>query len=137
MNNSNQRLNDVFFYGLYMDEEILKSKNVVPRNKRIAVANGYELRIGNMATLLRKSNAKAYGIVYSLTHDEIDILYVKSGLSDYVTEALIVELENGSSIVALCSNLLNPPKTEESNNEYHQKLIKCMENYKLPEPKVY
>ena len=104
MNNSIQRLNDVFFYGLYMDEEILKSKNVEPRNKRVAVANGYELRIGKMATLLRNDKAKAYGLVYSLTHDEIDTLYVKSGLIAYVTEALMVELEDGSSIAALTCN---------------------------------
>ena len=54
MHNSTQRLNDVFFYGLYMDEEILKSKNIEPRNKQIAVANGYELRIGEMATIKLK-----------------------------------------------------------------------------------
>jgi hypothetical protein len=135
MDNSNQRLNDVFFYGLYMDEEILKTKNVVPRNKRIAVAYGYSLRIGKMATLLRKEDAKTYGLVYSLTHDEIDILYKKAGLIEYVTEALIVKLEDGSSIATLCCNLLNPPVDNEHNDKYHQKLITCMENYKLPIPK--
>lgn len=134
MNNSSERLNDVFFYGLYMDEEILKSKNVVPRNKRIAIANGYELRIGRMATLLRKDKAQSYGIVYSLTHDELDTLYVKSGLIAYVTEALIVELKDGSSIAALSCNLLNPPTEDENNNEYYQKLIKCMQSYELPIP---
>ena len=134
MNNSIQRLNDVFFYFFYMDEEILKSKNVEPRNKRVAVANGYELRIGKMATLLRNDKAKACGLVYSLTHDEIDTLYVKSGLIAYVTEALMVELEDGSSIAALTCNLLNPPADDESNDEYFQKLIKCMNNYKLEIP---
>ena len=134
MNNSKQRLNDVFFYGLYMDEEILKNKSVEPRNKRIAIANGYELRIGKMATLLRKDKAKSYGLVYSLTHDEIDTLYVKSGLTDYVTESLIVELKDGSSITALTCNLLDPPADDESNDEYFQKLIKCMQNYELEIP---
>ena len=81
-----------------MDEEILKNKNVTPRNKRVALAHGYKLRIGKMATLLREEESKAYGLVYSLTHDEIDTLYVKSGLTDYVTEAVVVELEDGSSI---------------------------------------
>mgnify|MGYP002713209820 CR=1 FL=1 len=132
MDNSSQRLNDVFFYGLYMDEEILKSKNVEPRNKRTAVAHGYELRIGKMATLLRKKDAKAYGLVYSLTHDEIDTLYVKSGLTDYVAEAVMVEIDDKSSIAILCCNLLNPPKDDENNDEYYQKLKKCMEKYKLP-----
>jgi len=134
MDNSNRRLNDVFFYGLYMDEEILKSKNVLPRDKRTAVAYGYELRIGNMATLLRKEEAKAYGMVYALTHDEIDTLYTKAGLTDYVAESLIVELEDGSSIPVLCCNLLNPPREDEHNDEYYKKLIVCMENYGLPIP---
>jgi len=134
MDNSNQRLNDVFFYGLYMDEEILKSKNVEPRNKRVAVVNDYKLRIGKMATLLRAKDAKVYGLVYSLTHDEIDTLYVKSGLTDYIAEALIVELDDKSSIPVLCCNLLNPPSDDENNDEYHQKLKKCMKKYKLPLP---
>lgn len=134
MNNSKERLHDVFFYGLYMDEEILKSKNVEPRNRRIGIVNGYELRIGKMATLLRKDKAKTYGLTYSLTHNEIDILYKKSGLTDYVTEALMVELNDGSSIATLCCNLLDPPTDDEKNDEYYQKLIQCMESYGLPIP---
>jgi len=135
MDNSNQRLNDVFFYGLYMDEDILKSKGVKPRKKRKAVANGYALRLGNMATLLRKENAKAYGMVYSLTHEEIDILYKNSGLTQYVNEALMVELEDNSSIVTLCSVLLDEPKADERNDEYYQKLVTCMKKYGLEIPK--
>jgi len=131
MDNSTTRLHDIFFYGLYMDEEILKSNNVVPRNKRIAIAHGYKLRVGNMATLLREENAKAYGLLYALTHDEIDTLYKNAGLTQYVTEALSVELEDGSYISALCCNLLTPPKDDESNSEYHNKLVKCMEYYNL------
>ncbi|WP_024955098.1 gamma-glutamylcyclotransferase family protein [Sulfurospirillum arcachonense] len=132
MDNSSQRLNDVFFYGLYMDEEILKSKNVNPRNKRVAVVHNYELRIGKMATLLRKIDAKAYGLVYSLTHDEVDILYAKSGLTDYVAESLLAKIDDKSSIPVLCCNLLNPPAEDETNNEYYEKLKNCMEKYKLP-----
>ena len=40
MDNSKDRLLDVFFYGLYMDEEILKSKNVNPRKKRESISPG-------------------------------------------------------------------------------------------------
>jgi len=36
MDNSTDRLHDVFFYGLYIDEEILKSKDILVRNKRSA-----------------------------------------------------------------------------------------------------
>jgi len=134
MDNSNQRLNEVFFYGLYMDEKILKSKNVEPRNKRVAFANDYKLRIGNMATLLREKDSQAYGLVYSLTHDEIYILYTKSGLTDYISESILVELDDGSKIATLCCILLNPPANNESNLEYFKKLKDCMKFYKLPIP---
>ena len=70
--NSKNRLHDVFFYGLYMDPDVLEQKGVQPRNPRIAKVEGYELRIGSKATLLRERGGVAYGVVYSLTHSEIN-----------------------------------------------------------------
>ncbi|WP_072682508.1 gamma-glutamylcyclotransferase family protein [Arcobacter sp. LA11] len=133
MDNSKNRLQEVFFYGLYMDEEILKSKGVSPRNPRAGKVNGYKLRVGKMATLLRVKNCEAYGMVYSLTYDEINKLYRDSGLIDYVAESVIVQI--GDTLVAsLCCNLLNPPSDDESNEEYFNKLKICMEKYNLPTP---
>lgn len=40
--------------------------------------------------MLRKLGSKAFGIVYALTHAEIDELYVKAGLDMYVSEAVLV-----------------------------------------------
>lgn len=134
MDNSINRLNDVFFYGLYMDEEILKSKGVIPRNQRIAKVKDYRLRIGKMATLLRDINSEVYGLVYSLTHDEIYKLYEGSNLSNYVAESVVVNID-GVYSSSLCCNLLNSPLEDESNNEYLDKLIFCMNKYNLPLPK--
>lgn len=127
MSNSESRLNDVFLYGLYMDPDILRSKNVEPRNPRVGYAEGYKLRIGKLATLLREEGAQAYGLVYSLTHEELSLLYAKSGLDMYVSEALIVTIESGEAIPVLCKNLLTPPEESESNEEYRTKLLQCME----------
>lgn len=135
MDNSKKRLHDVFFYGLYMDETILKSKDVKPRKKRVGVAKGYALRVGKMATLLRDKKSKAYGIVYALTHKEIHALYAGSGLDHYVAEAIEVTLEDKTKIPVLCCNLLNPPEDKEFNEEYLTKLLTCMKTYKLPLPK--
>ena len=136
MNNSESRLHDVFFYGLYMDPEILKSKAVNPRSPRVGYADGYKLRIGDMATLLRDADSKAYGLVYSLTHEEVDLLYAKSGLDMYVSEALLVTLDSGESIPTLCSNLLKPPLENESNDEYKTKLLQCMARLNVPTTNV-
>jgi hypothetical protein len=47
----------------------------------------------------------------------------------------MVELENKSNIVTLCSVLLDAPKVDESNDEYYQKLVTCMKKYGLEIPK--
>ena len=129
MNNLQDRLQDVFFYGLYIDKEILESKGVEARNPRIAAVSGYKLRVGKYATLLREENAKAHGIVFSLTHEEIDKLYAGAGLDMYVVEALLVETKQGASLPVLCCNLLIPPLDDESNPEYSMKLDACMKKY--------
>ena len=134
MDNSEKRLNNVFFYGLYMDAELLEAKGVEPRNPRKAVAKGYRLRIGKMATLLRESNAEAYGFVYALTHEEVNRLYWGAGLDAYVAESLLVEVKGGEEVVVLCCNLLVPPEEGENNSEYFGKLEKCMKKLGLPAP---
>ena len=134
MDNSSSRLVDVFFYGLYMDAEILKSKNVEPRKNRKALVYDYKLRVGNMATLLREEGSEAHGLVYALTHDEIYSLYEGSGITAYVTEPLMAETEEGEFIPTITCVLKEPPAKNESNREYWDKLIVCMEKYNLPLP---
>jgi len=129
--NSKNRLHNVFFYGLYMDPEIFESKGVKIRNARKAYADHHELRIGNKATLLRAENKQAHGMVYSLTHAEINSLYWGAGLDDYVAEAVLVKTEH-EILAALCCNLLVPPESAESNADYSQKLKKVMEKLQLP-----
>jgi len=129
--NSKERFHDVFFYGLYMVPDILKAKGVVPRNPRKGCAEGYELKIGNKATLLRAKGKIAYGILYSLTHEEIYSLYQGSGLNEYAAEAIMVKVQN-EAVPALCCNLIKPPKENESNSDYESKLEAAMKNLGLP-----
>ena len=129
--NSKERLHDVFFYGLYKVPEILEQKGVNPRNPRKGSVEDFELKIGNMATLLRRKGKSAHGMVYSLNHDEIYTLYQGAGLNDYSAEAVAVKVEN-KIIPALCCNLITPPKENESNREYETKLKQAMENLGLP-----
>lgn len=134
MENSADRLHNVFFYGLYMDADVLRSKGVEPRDSRQAKAPGYRLRVGNMATLMRDEGAVAHGMLYSLTHAEIDNLYWGAGLDAYVAEALSVETSDGEVVAALCCNLLHPPTADEANPEYLAKLSRTMEMLGLPVP---
>ena len=134
--NTNDRLHDVFFYGLYMDPAILEGKGVNPRNPRKASVQDYQLSIGNKATLLRAKGMVAHGMVYSLTHSEIDSLYWGAGLHEYRAEALHAtthELnQKETTLPVLCCNLLDPPEPNESNLEYETRLRETMINMGLP-----
>ena len=116
-----------------MDPALLEQKGVEPRNARIAVAENYELRIGNKATLLRAAGTgkQAHGIVYSLTHGEIHSLYWGAGLNDYASEAIMVRI-GGESIPVLCCNLIEPPAEHESNAEYEGNLKGTMSRLGVP-----
>ncbi len=56
-----ERRIDGFFYGLFMDSEVLRDSQVMGVNPRRAYVDGYALRIGRRATLVPSSGARAYG----------------------------------------------------------------------------
>jgi hypothetical protein len=123
---------EVFFYGLFMDAELLRTKGASPVNIRPACVPGFALRIGQRATLLRNPGARAYGILMELTHAEIEQLYSEASVRAYRPEAVLAELGDGTRVPALCFNLLVPPGDEEGNAEYAAKLRALAQRLGLP-----
>lgn len=77
---------DVFFYGLLMDETVLASKGVVPRNPRLAFVRNHVVKLGAKAMLLPSYGEKAYGMLYQLNQEEMDRLYADE--HDYRSQTL-------------------------------------------------
>lgn len=71
---------DVFFYGLFMDIELLRESGAKPANPRQAALRGWSLRIGNRATLVPEPGGVVYGIVMNVAHDELKRLYAAESL---------------------------------------------------------
>src|SRR5262245_18033858 len=63
---------DVFFYGLFMDADLLRTKGVQPANIRQAAVRGFSLRIGQRATLVPDAKERSHGILMQLTQAEIE-----------------------------------------------------------------
>src|SRR2546430_16810355 len=78
---------DAFFYGLFMDVDVLRESKVAPSNPRRAYVADFALRIGQRATLLPAAGARAYGMLIALTHRELERLYTAPGLEQYRPEA--------------------------------------------------
>jgi cation transport regulator ChaC len=68
----------VFFYGSYMNFDVLAEVNMKPERWEVARLPGYDLVIRPRANLLRAESAVAWGIVATATHSELARLYAHS-----------------------------------------------------------
>jgi hypothetical protein len=113
---------DGFFYGLFMDSDILRESEVVAESPRRAFVDGYVLRIGQRATVVPAPGAQACGMVFALTHGDLERLYAAPGLEQYRPEAILARTMEGEASPALCYNLREAPGPDETNPEYAARL---------------
>lgn len=128
----NDRHVDVFFYGLFMDHEVLREAGVAATNPRRAHLDGFALRIGERATLVRSAGARAYGMLLALTQDELDRLYGAPGLEQYRPEAVMVQPLEGMLTAASCYNLRDAPRPGEWNPDYAARLQRVLSRLDFP-----
>ncbi|HYC61952.1 MAG TPA: gamma-glutamylcyclotransferase family protein [Thermoanaerobaculia bacterium] len=122
----------LYFYGLFMDADLLREKDAAPANIRRVSVPGWSLRIGRRATLVRQAGARSHGMLMELTHDEIDRLYAEPSLIAYRPEPVLAENEDGSVVAALAFNLPVPPAPHERNAAYAEKLRALAQRLSLP-----
>ena len=123
---------DAFFYGLFMDVDVLHAGGVVPVNPRRAYVDDFALRIGARATLIALAGARAYGMLIALSHAELTRLYAGPGLADYRPEAVLARPLDGEPTAALCYNLLEPPSPHERNADYAARLRRVLARLDFP-----
>ena len=123
---------DVFFYGLFMDEALLRGKGLRPENRRVASVEGFRLVIGERATLVPRAGSTVYGVLYSLTRGEVDALYAEESVSAYRPEVVSARESDGGGATALCFNLPEPPADGERNPQYASQLRELAGRIGLP-----
>lgn len=123
---------DVFFYGLFMDEGLLRSRGVTPTNLRLASVSGFQLRIGQRAALVPSPVDRVFGLLVSLSHAELEQLYSEPSVQAYRPEAVLANLSNGEVLAALCFNLPEPPSADERNADYAARLRALAERLNFP-----
>ncbi len=123
---------DVFFYGLFMDEALLREKGLNPLNRRAASVEDFRLVVGRRATLVPRTGGRVHGVLFSLTPAEVDALYTEDSVSAYRPEAVAAQLADGRLTPALCFNLPAPPSDGERNPQYASKLRDLAARLGLP-----
>ncbi|MGW8369549.1 MAG: hypothetical protein ACWGPN_12840 [Gammaproteobacteria bacterium] len=124
---------DGFFYGLFMDSDLLRADRIFPENPRRAYVDDFELRIGQRATLIRRIGARSYGMIFALTQAEIDRMYAGPGLAQYRPETVTAQPFHGEAVPALCYNLIEAPTSDESNAEYAAHLREVLDKLGFPQ----
>jgi hypothetical protein len=123
----------VFFYGLFMDEAMLRSRGLAPTEAQAASVDGWALRIGRRAALVPQDGSVVHGIAMHLTHAEIERLYGDESVAQYRPEPVIARLADKRDVAALCWNLPVAPGPGERNEQYAAKLREVARRAGLPE----
>ena len=94
----------VFFYGSYINFEVLTEVNLSPAKWEVARLPGFDISIKPRANLVRSDRALVYGIVAQATHAELTRLYTHAQqiLGEiYLPEAVLVETLDGKWMPAM------------------------------------
>jgi hypothetical protein len=95
----------VFFYGSYMNLDVLAEVELRPERVAPAQLTGYEITIAPRANLQPRPGATAFGIVAYATHPELARLYTHSRRvlgAEYLPEGVLVQLLGGGFQAASC-----------------------------------
>jgi hypothetical protein len=125
----------VFFYGLFMDAELLLRKGLNPVAPEPAQLSGYGLRIGARATLEKSASEIVYGALVRLSDKDLKLLYGEASVADYVPQKVVATSFNGREIRAICY-LLPIDKLSGRNRGYAASLAITASKLGLPEEYV-
>ncbi len=103
MSNSSQREKvRVFFYGPFINREVLARVDYKPDRWEVARLDGFNLALNPLATLEPSDRHCVYGVLSTATHAELGKLYGEQWVRAYEPRAVLVVTLDGTFHTALC-----------------------------------
>lgn len=122
----------IFFYGLFMDQHLLRQKGLDPIDFKLASVAGYGLRIGERATLEISKNEEVFGSIVKLSAEELEQLYGEQSVADYIPIPLTAADMEGNRTEAI-SYILPMELLSGHNPEYARALLLAAGKIGLPD----
>ena len=123
-----------FFYGSYINPDVLREVDLVPERVEVARLPGFDLAIRPLANLVPSDKHTVYGILATATHTELQRLYshaehVLGGI--YLPRAVLAYTLSGQCEPALCyiAPSLEPAP---ASTDYVQRILKPAIAYGFP-----
>ena len=122
---------EAFFYGLYMNPELVESLGFVPMSVEKAQLNSYALDLCGAAKIVPKENSVVWGNIIKLSKVDLVAMYSFEATQNYSPEIIHVKDSKGNYKSVHCYNL--PESNDEPfNREYHQKLLNLLKDLDFP-----
>ncbi len=123
-----------FFYGSYINLDVLRELDLVPERVEVARLPGFDLLIRPLANLVPSDEHTVYGILATATHAELDRLYkhaqhVLGGT--YLPRAVLAYTVSGQLEPALCY-IAPSLKPAPASADYVQRILKPALAYGFP-----
>ena len=125
------KLVDGFFYGLYMDEDLLRTLGFNPVSSHVAKADSYEINLNGMAKIIPKKGTEVWGKLITLPENELKAMYSFETTKDYKPEIINILTEEGKPKTATCYNMV-ASELDKLNIEYLSKLVVAAKKLELP-----
>jgi hypothetical protein len=92
----------VFFYGSFIDRDVLARVHYHPDKMEVARLDGFDITMRPLATLIQYDGRCVYGVLANATHAELQRLYGEDWVRAYLPEAVVVTTQDGAFHPALC-----------------------------------
>lgn len=92
----------VFFYGSFMNRDVLARYGFVPDGFEVARLPAYQLVMAPYANVVRSERDVVYGLLCHASHDDLRRLYAEGWVSAYQPEPVLVETTGRRWQAALC-----------------------------------
>jgi len=123
-----------FFYGSFMNPEVLAKADVRPTEAQMGRLDGWDIKIAPRATLVPAGAKSVFGILAKLTHTDLEKLYIKDwfGFGIYLPEAVLVADAAERPVPAL-SYIAWEMEGGSPSPEYIQKVVTVAQHFKFPD----
>lgn len=122
---------EAFFYGLYMDPELLESLGFRPGTVKKAKMDSYTVDLFGAAKIVPKAGSVVWGNIIRLSEPDLKAMYSFDATKAYSPQMIQVTEADGKFATATCYNL---PESNNNpfNSEYHEKLIHVLKKLEFP-----
>ncbi|HTV20592.1 MAG TPA: gamma-glutamylcyclotransferase family protein [Polyangiaceae bacterium] len=124
----------VFFYGSYMNPDVLREVEIVPVEWEVARLSGFDVEIRPRANLVRSEQHAVYGVLTTATHAQLARLYAhaKDVLGEtYLPFPVSVETLDGKSRLALCY-IAPVMEAKPADRAYVERILQPAREFGLP-----